>query len=294
MSDSLGDRLKESSPMWRFSEVLGEPSRNVAFLAVFITLFAVAVGPLNLFWFAGSGKRHRLFWTTPLISVGASVLLGVVILAQDGFGGSGARMTLRYIFPGEKQVLVMQEQASRTGLLLSRGFAVDPDVFLTPLTTPSSIGGRQVMRNFTENRHGYGGDWFLSRSVQGQFLEEIAPSRETVEVVRVENGTPVVRSSIPVELEEFYYIDEKGGRWGGQNIRTGESAKLVAVDDSTNLVTEVSKGAGPMLRGVFGKIEDRNGHFYATAAKPACIDTLPSIRWTKEQTIYAGAVVPAP
>ncbi|MGH8045975.1 MAG: hypothetical protein ACREKL_01905 [Chthoniobacterales bacterium] len=293
LNDMLGDRLKDPSPPWNYATSLGVASRNVSFLAVFITLFAVIVGPLNLFWFAGSGRRHRLFWTTPLISVGASVLLGAVILLQDGFGGRGVRMTLRYLLPQDKQVLVMQEQASRTGLLLSRSFAGSPDIFLAPLTTPHSIGGQRSSRTYTLDPRGFGGDWFVSRSTQGQFIEAMVPSREAVEMVGMQDGAPVVRSSIPVMLAEFYFIDEKGAHWFASNLRTGESMKLVSTDKA-NPMQAVKRSSGPMLGRAFEAIGNKNGYFYAIAAKPVCIETLPSIRWSDEKTIYIGPVVATP
>jgi hypothetical protein len=295
LKDSLGDRLKDSSPVWLFTSKLGEPSRNLAFLSIFITLFAIVVGPLNLFWFAGSGRRHRLFWTTPLISVGASLLLGLVIVVQDGFGGSGVRTTLRLLFPEEKQVLVMQEQASRTGVLLSRGFPSGAaDLFLSPLTVPAFLGPRQSGRNYQETARGYGGDWFTSRAVQGQFAEAFAPSRETVELVGVREGRPVVRSSVPVTLTDFYYIDDQGGRWTSPEVPTGEDVPLAQAGGMKSPMHAVSSTAGPMLRQVFASLGEREGFFYATTARPMGIKTLPAIRWKAEQTLCAGPLVPVP
>jgi amino acid transporter len=120
------------------------------FLIVFITAFAAIVGPLNLYWLAGGARRHRLFWTTPLISLAASLLLVVVILLQDGFGGVGKRVLLTYILPGEKKAVVLQEQVTRTGVLLGREFDVQEDVFLTPLLVPTR-GGRNEARNYHQS-----------------------------------------------------------------------------------------------------------------------------------------------
>lgn len=292
-SGSLGDRLSDPSPVWKFAEILGTPRRNVLFLSLFITLFAVTVGPLNLFWFAGSGRRHRLFWTIPLISVVSSLLLGVVILVQDGFVGHGARMTLRYLAPDEKQVLVMQEQVSRTGLLLSRSFAAPPDLFLAPLDAPPSIGARRTSRSYHQNPRGYSGDWFQSRAVQAEFLEVVVPSRESVEIVGINAGRPVVRSSIPVVLEQFYYIDDSGTPWSGKNLRVGENVELSAAG-AENPILPISKSAGPTLRWAFDRMNARRGFFYAIAARPAAIETLPAIDWRTDRTICVGPVTRAP
>ena len=78
-------------------------SLNAPLLIGFILVFAVLVGPVNLFWLADASRRHRLFWSTPLISVAASLLLVGVIALQDGFGGSGERVMATLLVPDEQE-----------------------------------------------------------------------------------------------------------------------------------------------------------------------------------------------
>jgi len=88
----------------------------------FILIFALVVGPLNLFVFASGKNRPRLFWTTPLISLIGAGLLAALMIVQDGFGGTGARTTLAVLLPQDKKMAVIQEQVSRTGILLGQPF----------------------------------------------------------------------------------------------------------------------------------------------------------------------------
>ena len=84
-----------------------------------LVLFGILVGPVNLFVLAKSGRRHRLFITTPLISLGASLLLILLIIFQDGFGGRGMRRVLMEVRPdaGQNAAFLHQEQIARTGIL---------------------------------------------------------------------------------------------------------------------------------------------------------------------------------
>lgn len=289
----LGDLLQENTPRWKRAESVGPAAQNVAFLSIFIAVFAATVGPLNLFWFAGAARRHRLFWTTPLISLGASLLLGAVILLQDGFGGRGLRLTLRYLLPAEKQAIVLQEQASRTGLLLARDFTMEEGTFLAPMSLPSAVAGWKAPRVFAQDQHVYGGDWFLSRSVQAQFAQAIVPSRESVELVSAAGAPPEVRSALPVVLREFQYLDPQGNRWRAENLRTGERVRLVPAGGKDE-VAAVMNGAGPVLRQAWARVAEIRGHFSALAERAPGLATLPSIRWADETTIYTGAVTPAP
>jgi hypothetical protein len=187
----------------------------------------------------------------------------------------------------------MQEQASRTGLLMSRTFAAAPNIFLAPLNVPMSIGARRSSRDYLQDSAGYGGDWFQSRAVQGQFIESVEPSREAVEIVGANAGRPVVRSSIPAVLENFYYVDANGNCWNARSIRTGESVELAATD-ARNPVLDMLKPAGPMLRQAAKHIASERGFFYATTATPLAIETLPGVKWEDGRTICIGPVAQAP
>ena len=98
------------------------------------SLFGILVGPINLFVLAKSGQRHRLFITTPLISLGASLILIALIIFQDGFGGSGMRRVLMEVRPdaGQNAAFLHQEQISRTGILTHSRFTVDPACLFLP------------------------------------------------------------------------------------------------------------------------------------------------------------------
>ena len=61
-------------------------------IILILIIFSIIVGPVNLFVFAKSGRRHRLFFTTPLISLIAALLVLTFILFEDGVGGQGRRM----------------------------------------------------------------------------------------------------------------------------------------------------------------------------------------------------------
>ena len=212
---------------WPIARDLGRIPLNAPFLIAFIMLFAAVVGPLNLFVLAGASRRHRLFWTTPLISVGASLLLAGFIVLQDGFGGSGERVLFCLLLPGEKKAVVLQDQVSRTGVLFSRGFTMSEDVVLTPL----EIGENGGNRSHEQSGRRYSGDWFASRSVQAQRAEAVVPSRAEIQLLNADaardGAPPVVASSVPAAIKEIRYLDPSGKRWrGGENLRTGERITL--------------------------------------------------------------------
>ncbi|MEZ0275328.1 MAG: hypothetical protein ACAH88_10525, partial [Roseimicrobium sp.] len=107
---------------WGLAEIVGPLTIKSGLIFGFIAIFGLLVGPVNLFWLAGAGRRQRLFWTTPLLSLAASGLLLVLMVLQDGIGGSGARTVFAMMLPDQKRVAVTQEQVAKTGVLLGRSF----------------------------------------------------------------------------------------------------------------------------------------------------------------------------
>ena len=283
-----GDDPVNDATDWPMVRALGAIPINAPFLIGFIVVFAVLVGPVNLFWLADATRRHRLFWTTPLISLAASLLLTAVIILQDGFGGHGERVMVTLLCPDRREAVVTQEQATRTGVLASRRFLASEDLVFTPLKV-----GRFFGKSFGRSGRDFGGDWFASRSVQAQRAEAIVPSRAEVQLLNADAAStgapPVVVSSIPATIKEIHYLDLSDHGWRGDNLHTGERVTLrhePSYDRSF-------PGGSALLGKLPDQMTRQPGYFYAVADDAPFIETLPAIRWRKQQAAYLGPVTTA-
>lgn len=279
------------SERWAARDIVGEIKMNLPLLIGFLAVFAILVGPLNLFVFAPTGRRHRLFWTTPAISVGASLALFLIIIFQDGFGGSGVRTALVYLQPiGRKQV-TLQEQLARTGVITSSTFATAEPSFIGQIKL--DLARNAPSRRYANSDRTFSGGWFASRSLQAHWVESISSTRAEVALVnaaelRDPNVAPVILSSISAPLGHLVYHDEHGRFWQTAMVRMGERTTLESVQKPPQLLP---KQAGPRLRAAWENVRDLPGHFYATSESGnGMIDTLPSIRWHDQQVIYCGPV----
>ena len=279
---------QEAAETWPMAKGIGTLKLNTSFLLSFIALFALLVGPVNLFYFARANRRHRLFWTTPVISLGASLLLIGFIVLQDGFGGNGSRVVLTYLLPAQNKAVTVQEQGSRTGVLFSRGFDAPDDAYLAPVTYRNTND-----RQFQQTGKAYGGDWFASRSLQAQRIETVQQTRSRVGLLNAEQAKagapPVIVSSLPVELDELLYLDEAGRYWHGKSVRTGQQQTLQP-DSGSSRVSLLGTGGSSYLDSLLRRAEKRPGHFYAQASTGTFTDTLPSIRWSRDRAVFAGPV----
>ena len=267
-----------------------KPKRDVLWVSIFLVGFGLLVGPVNLFWFAKSGRRQRLFFTVPVISLGASILLAGFIVMEDGFDGEGAMHGVVFLLPDTNQAVVTQFQFSRTGVLLGGGFDLPDDVLM------AHTGGTNVQDNrdyhyssdvrsvrYLRGDGRAGGDWFASRRLQFHELRRLVPTRARVELVGGDaGGAPVVQSSLGAVLKAFRYLDAAGVLWEAPELAPGQRVTLRRSEIDSGAVTE--------------EPDWRRGMFTASAGAAdglAPIATLDAIRWDAPEFLYTGQVVGA-
>jgi len=285
---------------WPLQAVFGEKSFRYAMFIIILTVFGILVGPVNLFVFAKSGRRHRLFITTPLISLGASAILVGLIILQDGFGGSGRRLVLMEVRPDGDQnaAFIHQEQISRTGVLTRSGFTVDTPAFFSPVPIATSPWARFTTSNAkgTFNLQPSGanteasGDWFQSRSEQGHVLSAVVPTRGRIE--STPNPEQMV-STFDFPIETLFYTND-GKQWHrADKIETGKTFKLAPIEFSmadpaiTALVNEFTSRNAQL----FSFVKNRAGHFIAVTNAAPAINTHPGVDWQETRTVITGPVV---
>lgn len=271
---------------------------------VFLVVFGVLVGPVNLFVLAPAGRRHKLFVTTPLLSVGASVVMVVIILFQDGTGGVGRRFIAVNLEPEDAAAYVTQEQVSRTGVLFGAGFQMKQPALVEPVAMPASPWAKLKSDSFsqpadlTQEGRERRGNYFQSRAEQGQLLRAVVPTRARVELKAGAGpeDAPVLISALGFTVEELYYVDAAGAKWKlAEPLSTGQSATLVKSDVSmTNpwIKAALAPAEEDLLREINNAASGNRAFFVAKAAKAPdfVLETLPAIRWQQDQILVFGPV----
>jgi len=225
---------------WPLQVDFGQARYNHTLFILILIAFGILVGPVNLFVFAKSGRRHRLFITTPLIALGTSVLLVALIILIDGFGGRGMR------------------------------YEANPD----------------------DGKLKIDGDWFQSRSEQGQLVRAIVPTRGRIEA-RNEAGPPSFLSTFDFPIETLWFSDDSGGVWRADGISPGKAFTCLPASaaDLSNFVAAQSNSLAPRTRKAFAPLAHRRGHFIAVTNEAPGIETLKGIKWQRTRTCLTGPVV---
>ena len=279
---------------WKLASTVPKADMNAPLIIFAIVVFALLVGPINLMVLAGKKRRHRLFITTPLISLGASVAMIGLILLQDGVGGEGSRVAMVHLVPEANQELIIQEQMSRTGVLLASGFTVPEDAHVSALTLKGDR--RRARRVFRRGAMACTGDWFDNRAVQAHYLSQIRSSRARVELMSAAGDAPVLLSSVDGDLEDVFYIDAQGKYWRTDQLRVGEKATLRASNRrefkadwwSPNVLDKGIRAGGQIE-----ELNNRAGYVYGRLVVPGdrLLDTLPTVDWAHQAVVVVGRCV---
>ncbi len=309
MTETNFDVALQAPSTWLPVEKLGEMAPERGLILTIVVVLAVALGPVNLFYLAPAGRRHRLFVTTPLLSLGGSALMLVAIILHDGVGGSGRRLTVLQFLPGAHEAVVLQDQVSRNGLLLSGAFTLNEETAIDYVT----IGRSLKRRNYTEYPEAgtfalqngvHSGSWFQSRSLKAHQLTSLRSTRAAITVVGHDaSGAPQVVSSFASPLASLALKDADGKWWRGENLKTGERVALSAAAEKDCralwlvAMEEAHEKSRSLIEKAHGKGKEfgRPNHFYATLATPETetIPTLKSIRWSS-RAVALGPVESAP
>ena len=284
---------------WPLQKSFGEKSFNYILFLLILLAFGILVGPANLFVFAKSGRRHRLFITTPLISIGTSLILIALIIFEDGFGGNGTRLTLMEVRPDGNQnaAFIQQEQFSRSGVMTSPSFTVK-----TPALIAQTPLAKSRWARFTS---GYGssgsydlqptsgglfarGDWFQSRSEQGQLVTAVLPTRGRIEAT---NDPGTIVSTFDFPIETILYRDPTGQWHRGENIVKGKPAKLTPVDPTMvqPILNDTAKRFTDRNQAFLRRVSDRNDSYIAFAKQAPAVETHPGIDWQSD-TVITGPI----
>ena len=292
--------LHDFSNRWPLQKILGQKHFNITLFILILLAFGILIGPINLFVFAKSGKRHKLFITTPIISLGASALLIVLILFQDGFGGRGHRVVLMDIQAEENKAYIIQEQVARTGVLLGSSFETSEPAMMTPVALSPSRWSRVVTdgnapasyeSNDGEEGIKASGDWFQSRSIHGHLLKTVRPTRGRIELAP-RAGAPVLTSTFNYDLETIYYHAHDGSWWKAPALAKGNSVTLVpssAGDFQKWLSSQASLFSSTNKKRI-KDFSSQAGRFYTLTENASATETYRSIKWLSTKTLITGQI----
>ena len=295
--------LKNDYPgTWGLQNSMGTKTFHFILFILIMIAYGVLVAPVNLFVFAKSGMRHKLFTTTPTIAIGASIALVGLIFLQDGLGGKGVRAQLMEVSSedGDNNAYIYQEQVSRSGVLIGNRFHMNDACVITPLPLAQSQWTRlnldsKTDQNYTINADDKGmqvtGDWFQSRSEQAQLLRAILPSRARIEELPA-GESPALLSYFEYEIDILFIRGAGGKFWKAEHIASGKNflCTETTASDYESFVDSRASLLGNANKERLKALSRRENHFVAVSKSAPMMETFTSIRWKDNTSIITGDI----
>lgn len=283
---------------WQLKSDFGSKSFGSLFLSIILIAFAILVAPVNFLILAPKGKRHKLLLTTPIISVGASLLLIFYIILSEGFGGEGRQLVHKELDSQRKKAYVTQEQISRTGVLLSNQFQLDNDYEIIQMPLAGSKWARVTSKGKSasesynlrpgENMTTYNGNYYSARSEHAHLIKGTTITQESIQVTQKDNKYILI-STLPHRLETLLFQTSEGKFYQASDIKTGVAvtAKPIGKRTHSEFLTETEKKFTVPLGRRIERLAARKNSFIALSTSAKGIETLKSIDW-KTETLTTG------
>lgn len=208
----------------------GVGAAPVTMFLVLMTLFALAIGPLNLWLLSRKRRLYLMLITVPVLSVATCLSLFVYAVVADGFGIQSRVRSVTYLDQGAASAVRLARISLYAGLSPSNGLKFDPSTAVLPVWPNFEVDSRLQV------------DWSATQHLEGGWL----PSRTTTQFLtvahlaergRINVGTPSgdklrVENGLATELSHLLVVDDSGKHWFGRVIPAGAAAELVPRGDS--------------------------------------------------------------
>ncbi len=227
------------------------PVKTFVFLAI---IFALIVGPLNLWWVRRRNARHLFIFTTPALSLATCVILIVASLLADGV--STKRSAVQLIFIDH----TTQQSVRWTGCSYFAAFsstAIDLDHSAQFTVLDHQTYDRHRSRGYNAGPRPTHIAWGQSQNVSGSIIParvhrqlgyiEALPERRRVEIRPHDDGYQLT-NGLGVDLISFRWLDKDGIPWSCNTVQSGQQQLLKSEisGNSANSTTKPSIQVPPL------------------------------------------------
>ncbi|MBA3686372.1 MAG: hypothetical protein H0W72_14195, partial [Planctomycetes bacterium] len=269
-------RMRErTNPPAEPSPLPGTDRVAVGGFASLAILFAVVVGPLNLWWLRKRRARHLFLVTTPALSLATCACLIVYSLVSEGMELRRRIAQITWLDPGGERAVAWTQASYYGGFsVASMPFDADAEVVRLSRDDYHGYGYRGSQRDtssaFTIDWHQgqtLRGDWLPGRQNSHLLITERRPERARVQIARRGEGWEAVNGLGP-EIVAIAWRDPQGGLWQADHLAFGAATPLTALADDADALAATPGGMGPVAEHRWSDCVVQPGWFRAQLAAP--------------------------
>jgi hypothetical protein len=220
----------------RLFPVIDDVGVPVKGLLALMFVFAIVIGPLNLFVLARRKRKLWQFWTVPLISLVTCLGVFAYMALTEGWQGRARTEGFTILDENTRRATTIGWTGYYTPLLSGGGLHFSTGTEVAYLNgdergpyygyVPRRRGGTSALTiDWTGDQHLASG-WLTPRVPAHFAVRKGETRRERVTIARGADGRPEATNALGADLTELWYADEKGTLYRALNIPAGGRATL--------------------------------------------------------------------
>ncbi len=201
---------------------------------VLITLFVVAIGPLNYWILRRNGRLHLFLFTVPLAALLTSGALLAYAVLSDGLESRLRARSLTHLDQRSGESASQARLSYYVGLAPSGGLKFPSDTMVAPLEQVAAGGPfhghtRQVVWN--GGQHLVRG-WLGSRMPTQYVTAQAGKTQRGIEIATSADGkSHLIKNGLGTDVRELLVCDEAGQLYAAQSVAADGRAQLVSLAD---------------------------------------------------------------
>lgn len=243
---------RRNSDFWNWL-IRGVGLAPVTEFRILITVFVLAIGPVNYFWLRRRERLHLLVVIVPLAAMAVTLSLFGYAMVADGLDVRVRARSFTQIDQRTREAVCWSRLSYYAGLAPSSGLTFPDDVAVTPLTAndsgDSDMARRQNLAWAPHEQHLTSG-WLASRTPT-QFVT--VRSRSTPSGLRFVPPRGQAGAQVENQLEtrvlHLLLADENGKHYRAANLAPGSRGTLETVDpvDEEAVIFDFAKDRQPAV-----------------------------------------------
>jgi hypothetical protein len=242
-SAALFQSLEDTRRPWAQITTAGEAHRtfpvleNIAIpvrgLCVFMLVFVVVIGPINLYILSRLRRRIWLLWTVPVLSLLTTGLLFGYVALTEGVRPHMRADVITFLDERTQRAASIGWIGYYSPMSSSRGLHFSQDTELSPHFESAGrrgwrgseeIGERSLTIDWTTDQHLESG--WITAKVPLHFLVRRSQKRQERLQVRVADGAIHAVNGLGVDLDKLWIADKDGVVHAAQAVRAGVETTL--------------------------------------------------------------------
>lgn len=238
------DRMKSpsapSDPTIRIAQESQVPVRGILTLVI---LFAIVIGPINIWYLSRRKKKMWLWWNVPAVSLATCLVIFVYSLLAEGVRGHARNVAFTLLDERSHVASTLGYASYYCPLTPSGGLHFSSETEVIPLDHENlqpwrrSESGASKTIDWTKDQHLESG-WIASRVPVCFGVRKSEIRRERLAFHQEKPGELSVVNGLGAEVESLHYLDASGVFYRAGEIQMGQQVTLEKVAQAPPSVSQ--------------------------------------------------------